>query len=163
MVSMTNMETAQQQERSRALGSTLPAGLGSDPEAARLHALLEVAYLAASADGKLADEEIQLLVANLQLWLGENLDAKFLLKLFDHLGEQLAVQGAQTRVDFLAAQLDADSRLVAYRLACVTALCDQELHDEELRFLEGIVHAFGIPNAEAQAIFDSLDEALSAM
>ena len=59
MVSMTDMETAQQQERSRALGSTLPAGLATDREAAHLHALLEVAYLAASADGKLADEEIQ--------------------------------------------------------------------------------------------------------
>ncbi|HUS28330.1 MAG TPA: tellurite resistance TerB family protein [Kofleriaceae bacterium] len=164
------VETAQHQDRSRALGSTLPAGLGTgskkpstDPEAARLHALLEVAYLAASADGKLADEEIQLLVANLQLWLGEELDSKFLLGLFDHLGTKLATEGAQARVDALAAQLDADSRLVAYRLACVTALCDGEVHDEEMRFLEGIVHAFEIPNAEAQAIFDSLDEALSAI
>jgi hypothetical protein len=169
------IDSAQQQERSRALGSTLPAGLvtgagalkasetSADPDAARLHALLEVAYLAASADDKLTDEEIQLLVTNLQSWLGEELDAKFLLKLFDHLGERLAAEGYQARVDAVAKQLDPDSRLVAYRLACVTALIDHEVHDEELRFLEGIVHAFGIPNAEAQAIFDSLDEALSAI
>lgn len=157
------METAQQQERSRALGNTLPAGLAKDPDAAHLHALLEVAYLAASADGKLADEEIQLLVVNLQSWLGEQLESAFLVKLFDHLGTQLATDGFQGRVTALAKQLDADSRLIAYRLACVTALVDQEVHDDELRVLEGIVDAFGIPNAEAQAIFDSLDEALSAM
>jgi len=54
------MDQAQRQERSRALGRTLPTDLASgagalkdtpsDPEAARLHALLEVCYLAASAD-----------------------------------------------------------------------------------------------------------------
>jgi len=169
------IEPAQQQERSRALGSTLPTGLGTgasalkvsetstDPEAARLHALLEIAYLAASADDKLTDEEIQLLVTNLQSWLGEELDSKFLLTLFGHLGARLAAEGYQARVDAVAAQLDPDSRLVAYRLACVTALIDHEVHDEELRFLEGLVHAFGIPNAEAQTIFDSLDEALSSI
>jgi hypothetical protein len=169
------IDSAQQQERSRALGRTLPAGLGtgasalkksessSDPDAARLHALIEVAFLAASADDKLVDEEIELLVANLQSWLGEELDSAFLHKLFGHLGTQLAKEGFQARVDALAKQLDADSRQIAYRLACVTALIDHEVHDEELRFLEGIVHAFGIPNAEAQAIFDSLDEALSSL
>jgi hypothetical protein len=169
------IDTAQQQERSRALGSTLPAGLGTgasalkqsesstDPEAARLNALIEIAYLAASADDKLTEEEIQLLVTNLQSWLGEELDSAFLMNLFDHLGARLASEGYQARVDAVAKQLDPDFRLVAYRLACVTALIDHEVHDEELRFLEGLVHAFGIPNAEAQAIFDSLDEALSAI
>src|SRR5687768_1079813 len=154
------IDPAQRQERSRALGSTLPAGLGtgastlkadessSDPEAARLHALIEVAYLAASADDRLTDEEIELLVANLQLWLGEELDSAFLVTLFDHLGTQLANEGFQARVTAVAAQLDAEARLVAYKLACVTALCDHEVHDDELRFLEGIVNAFGIPNDE---------------
>ena len=166
---------AQRQERSRALASTLPADLAtgastlkadeasSDPDAARLHALLEVAYLAASADDKLTDHEIELLVANLQSWLGEELDSKFLVTLFDHLGTQLATEGFAARIAAVAAQLDAESRLVAYKLACVTALCDHEVHDDELRFLEGIVDAFGIPNDEAQAIFDSLDEALTAL
>jgi hypothetical protein len=99
----------------------------------------------------------------LQSWLGEELDSGFLHKLFDHLGARLASEGYQARVDAVAKQLDPDFRLVAYRLACVTALIDHEVHDEELRFLEGLVHAFGIPNAEAQAIFDSLDEALTAI
>ena len=135
----------------------------SDPGAARLHALLETAYLAASADGTLADDEIQLLVANLQAWLGEALEPAFLVKLFEHLGQQLAHDGFAGRLAAVAARLDPDSRLVAYKLACVTALCDHDVHDEELRFLGGIADAFAIPATEAQAIFDQLDEAITSL
>jgi len=162
--------------RSRALGSTLPADLAasaavlkqtpdspSDPGAVRLHAMLEVAYLAASADGELGDDEIELLVANLHSWLGKQLEPAFLVELFEHLGQQLAKHGYQARLEAVAKLLDPESRLVAYRLACVTALIDHDVHDDELRFLEGIVNAFGIPNAEAQAIFDALDEAITSM
>ena len=160
--------------RSRALGNTLPADLAAgaaalkqdssgDPDAVRLHALLEVAYLAASADGELGDDEIDLLVANLHSWLGEKLEPAFLVDLFEHLGEQLARDGFQGRLDAVTKLLDPQARLVAYKLACVTALIDHDVHDDELRFLEGIVHAFGIPNAEAQAIFDELDEAITSI
>jgi tellurite resistance protein len=167
---------ANRQERSRALGSTLPADLAasasvlrqssespSDPGAVRLHALLEVAYLAAAADGVLADDEINLLVTNLHSWLGEELPAAFLVELFEHLGQQLAKEGYQARLDALAKILDRESRLVAYRLACVTALVDHDVHDDELRVLERIVDAFHIPNTEAQALFDALDEAITGM
>ena len=162
--------------RSRALGATLPSNLAasaavlkqepdhpSDPGAVRLHALLEVAYLAASADGELGDDEIDLLVTNLHSWLGEELPPAFLVELFDHLGEQLANEGYQARLEATAKQLDKESRLIAYRLACVTALIDHDVKDDELTFLEGIVHTFGIPNDEAQAIFDALDEAITAI
>ena len=167
------MIQANRQERSRALARTLPSDLGanagalkqdaSDPGAARLHAMLETAYLAAAADDTLSDDEIQLLVANVESWLGESLDSEFLVNLFEHLGEQLARDGYAARLAAVAGQLDRDSRLVAYKLACVTALCDHDVHDEELKFLGGIADAFGIPATEAQAIFDQLDEAITSM
>lgn len=170
------MANATREERTRTLGNTLPSDLAasagalkqtpdspSDPGAVRLHALLEVAYLAASADGELSDDEINLLVTNLHSWLGEELPPKFLVELFEHLGAQLAKEGYQGRLEAVAKLLDPASRLVAYRLACVTALVDHDVRDDELRFLEGIVDTFGIPNGEAQAIFDALDEAITAM
>lgn len=160
-------------KRTHALVSTLPAELAASaaalksapesPAAVRLRALLEVAYLAASADGELGDDEIELLVANLHSWLGEALAPAFLVELFESLGQQLAKDGYQARLDAVAKLLDAETRLVAYRLACVTALIDHDVHDGELRYLEGIVDAFGIPNDEAQAIFDALDEAITSM
>jgi tellurite resistance protein len=167
------IESNQRQDRSRALGRLLPTDLGAsaaalkhspdqrDPGAERLHAMLEVAYLAAAADDVLTDEEISFLVANIQSWLGEQLDSAFLVKLFEHLAQQLATDGFAGRLAAVAAILDHESRRTAYKLACVTALCDHDVHDDELQFLGGIVDAFGLPVAEAQAIFDELDEALT--
>lgn len=168
------MDDLERQKRSAALGRTLPddlaAGAGaltttetpSDPSAARLHALLEVAYLAASADDKLTDDEIDHLVANLQSWLNAKLEPAFLVELFQHLAAQLAADGFQGRLAATAAVLDPASRRLGYKLACVTALSDHEVHDDELAFLGGIADAFGIPADEAQAIFDALDDALTS-
>ena len=169
------IEANQRNDRSRTLGRLLPTDLGasaatlkespdtrSDPGAARLHAMLEVAYLAAAADEVLTDEEIAFLVANIQSWLGEQLDAAFLVPLFEHLAHQLATDGFAGRLAAVAAILDPASRRTAYKLACVTALCDHDVHDDELRFLGGIVDAFELPVDEAQAIFDELDEAITS-
>jgi len=167
------------QERSRILGKKLPSDLGAaapalsrqgqagvgddDPEAARLHAILEVAFLTAAADGELGDEEIEHLVANLEAWLGAELEAGFLVKLFEHLGEQLAADGAAIRLAAAAYRLDDEARRVAYKLACVTALCDLDVRDEELAFLGKVADAFAIPSDEAQATFDELDEAVTGL
>lgn len=171
------MDETTRQERTRILGSALPPDLGAaapalreqvdadgdvDPEAARLHAMIEVAFLAAAADGELADAEIHHLAANLQAWPGEALSPAFLVKLFDHLGAQRAAEGAEARLAAAAARLDDESRRIAYTLACVTTLCDLEVHDDELGFLSTIAGAFEIPEAEAQAIFDELDDTVTA-
>jgi hypothetical protein len=169
------MNDAQRQERERTLGSALPSDLAAgaaalkanrdaptDPQAARLHALLEIAYLTASADDHLSEIEIDHLVAHLNAWLQNELEPAFLVELFNHLGKQLAAEGYQARLQAVAKQLDEPSRQVAYKLACVTALCDNEVHDDELEFLGGIADAFGIPAKEAQETFDALDDALTS-
>jgi tellurite resistance protein len=169
------MNEAQRQDRVRALQPQLPADLAAgagalkrheeatDKQAAQLHAMLEVAYLAASADDKLDDAEIEVLVANLTSWLGNELDSTFLVELFEHLAQQLASEGFQARLAACAALLDDEARRVAYKVACVTALADHVVHDDELAFLGGIADAFGIPAAEAQAMFDALDEAVGSL
>src|SRR5215471_1149687 len=95
-------------ERSRILGSHLPADLGAD--AARLQTMLEVAFLAAASDGELADVEIDQLVANLQAWIQTEMDAEKLVALFDDLGDKLASEGAPARLAAAAAVLDPPSR-----------------------------------------------------
>ncbi len=164
---LARMDENTRQERSRALGATLPAdpapAAGSDPDAARLHTLLEVAFLAAAADGVLADAEIHNLAANLQDWLQAELEPEFLIKLFDHLATQLAAEGAPARLAAAAATLDPESRRYAYKLACITTLCDNEVHDDELGFLGTIADAFAIPGEEAQATFDQLDEVITSL
>lgn len=144
------------------LGEKLPPDLGSTDEAS-LHAMLETAFLAAASDGELADVEIDHLVANLQAWLRTSIEATVLVDLFDHYGEKLAAEGGPARLADAAKRLDADARRTAYRLACVTAMCDLEVRDEELDFLGTIADAFEIPSEEAQATFDELDDAVMAL
>lgn len=157
------MNEARRQARSQALVGTLPSDLASDPQSQRLHALLEVAYLTASADDHLHEKEIEHLVANLQTWLQAKLEPAFLLDLFSHLGQQLAAEGYPARLKAVAAVLDEPTRRMAYKLACLTALCDYEVHDDELKILGGIADAFGIPAADAQATFDELDEMITSL
>lgn len=169
------MTETRRHDRMRALQPSLPEGIATgagalkrheeatDSDAARLHAILEVAYLAASADDKLDDAEIEVLVTNLTAWLGNELDSAFLVELFEHLAQQLAAEGFQARLRACAAHLDDEWRRAAYRVACITALADHVVHDDELAFLGGIADAFGIPAAEAQSMFDALDEAVSGL
>ena len=147
------------QEKSRVLGAMLPHDLG---ESARLQTMLEVAFLAAACDGELADPEIEHLVANLQSWIGKQLEADFLEDLFDQFAGHLSAEGAHARLTSASRALDQESRRVAYRLACVTALCDLDVRDEELRFLGTIADTFEIPPEQAQQIFDELDDAVTA-
>jgi hypothetical protein len=150
-----------QADRVQTLGAALPDIDTSD--AARLHTMIEVAYLAAAADGELADAEIHTLAANLEGWLGEGVGPDLLLKLFEHLANQLASEGAEARLAAAAAALDGESRRVAYKLACVTALCDYQVHDTELGFLGTVAQAFEIPLDEAQATFDELDDLVTSI
>lgn len=151
-------------DRASILGAALAPDLDeADLEAARLHTLLEVAFLVAAADGELSEPEIQHLSGNLQSWLGAELAPAFLIELFEHLAKQLAMDGATARLAAAAAALDDESRRVAYKLACVTALCDLEVHDDELGFLGQIAGAFGIPLEEAQSTFDELDELVTSV
>lgn len=155
------MDASAMQERRRILGTTLSPHLADDT--ARLHSLVEVAFLAAASDGELGDAEIELLVANLESWLGASLEPGFLVKLFEHLAKQLAADGLDARLAAVAEVLDDDGRRAGYQLACVTTLCDLEVHDSELGFLGTIADAFRIPQEEAQRTFDELDEIVSLM
>ena len=90
------MDASQHEARLRILGSALPSDLGAgaaalrqhedgeeitpehEAEAIRLHTMLEVAFLAAAADGEFSEDEIRNLSANLQAWLQSELSAEFL-------------------------------------------------------------------------------------
>lgn len=158
------MDETRRQERIKALGDCLPAELRATSEADRLHALLEVAFLTAVADGKLDEAEIHNLAANLQSWLDTPLAPGFLVGLFDDLAGHLAGEGFAARLTAAAGALpDDESRRIAFKLACVTALVDMEVHDDELGILGKIADALSIPEAEAQATFDELDDMVSSL
>ena len=74
----------------------------------------------------------------------------------------LEEQGLEARLAWLAGQLDAQSRRVAYTLASAVVVCDAEVNDDELGVLGDIAGALEIPEDEAQATFDQVREGLEA-
>ncbi len=164
-------DTTARHEISTKIG--LPAGLGDsarllgheddlDPvqsaEVTRLYAMLEVAFLAAAADGEINDAEADNLGATLASWLGTELSEDTVEGLIERLMEGLAAEGRDARLAAAAGVLDAEQRRTAYALACVVVLCDLELHDRELDALGAIATALELGQEESQRRFEEIQD-----
>ena len=127
-------------------------------EVARLYAMLEVAFLAAAADGEINDAEADNLGGTLAGWLGTELSEDVTEGLIARFIAAHTAEGTGGRLVALAAQLSADDRRTAYSLACVVALCDLELHDDELDVLGVIATGLELGQEEAQARFEEIQD-----
>jgi hypothetical protein len=110
------------------LGQDADLGPAQAAELTRLYAMLEVAFLAAAADGEINDAEADSLGATLGGWLGTELSADVV----EHVIEKFIAaherrRPRRSRLAAVAGQLGADDRLAAYTLACLVVLCDLEL------------------------------------
>ena len=155
------------------LGSDLlPAGFGASaalighddldpPQAAavaRLNAMLEVAFLAAAADGEINDAEADNLGAALAGWLGTDLSEDAVEHVIERLIAAHHAEGRDARLAAAARVLGDDDRRVAYTLACLVVQCDLELHDHELEVLGRIADGLAIAQEEAQARFEQVQD-----
>ena len=130
---------------------------------ARMNAMLEVAFLAAAADGEINDAEADNLGATLSSWLGTTLSEDVVELVIEKFMAALAAEGRDQRLAAIAQVLDADARRTGYTLACLVALCDLELHDHELDVLGAIATGLEIDEAEAQARFDEIQAHVEAV
>ncbi|MEZ4400705.1 MAG: TerB family tellurite resistance protein [Kofleriaceae bacterium] len=152
------------------LGGAAPL-LGSDADltpaqaadVARLEAMLEVAFLAAAADGEITDPEADNLGATLASWLGGELSDDAVEAVIERFMAALAADGRAARLAAAAARLDADARMSAYTLACVVTLCDLELDDAELDALGEIATALDLAQADAQRRFEEVQDHVEAV
>jgi tellurite resistance protein len=127
-------------------------------ELARLTAMLEVAFLAAAADGEISDQEADNLGSHLGAWLGTELPADTIEGIIEDFIVALDRDGRAARVAAIATTLDPESRRVAYGLACVVAMCDLELEHAELDVLGELATGLAIPQADAQAAFNQIKD-----
>ncbi len=130
---------------------------------ARMNAMLEVAFLAAAADGEINDAEADNLGATLSQWLGTELSEEVVEDIIDRFIAALAAEGRDQRLAAIASVLDPDARRTAYTLACLVALCDLELHDDELDVLGAIATGLGLSQDEAQVRFDEIHDHVNAV
>jgi hypothetical protein len=143
-------------------GATLELDEDTARELVRLLSMIEVAFLAAAADGELGEAEVMNIAANLAAWLGGEIEVESIAALLDGFHQALEEQGFEARLATLAEILDPDSRRVAYNLSSAIVVCDAEVHEEELGILGDIAGAFEIPEDEAQARFHEILDGMQA-
>lgn len=140
------------------LGHDAELGPAQAAELARLNAMLEVAFLAAAADGEINDAEADNLGATLGGWLGTQLSEDVVEHVIETFIAAHAAHGRDARLAAVAALLGPDDRLAAYTLACLVVLCDLELHDHELDVLGVIATGLELAQDVAQARFEQVQD-----
>ena len=136
------------------------AELGPDQlaEVTRLYAMLEVAFLAAAADGEINDAEADNLGATLGGWLGTELSEDVVEHVIARFINAHAAEGRDARLAAIAAELGPADRRTAYALAFLVVLCDLELHEHELAVLGVIATGLAVSQDEAQATFEQIQD-----
>lgn len=127
--------------------------LDPTPLAPYAGACVEAMVLAAAADGALGAEEadqIHELAEKLPVLGG--IDGHELERFVADAAGRIAREGADRRLEALAAWLPAEARRSAFILAAVVALADQRATVAEMGFLERMRQRFGIGRAEAEEL-----------
>lgn len=144
---------AQSDELRRGAAEAQKADNVRDPRVlARFLALLEVAYLTASADG-LADGEREALAHAIENATGGAIDAPMLLTHFADLDDAAEILGRRERLSRTAANFASeDEREQALAFASVVAMADGQLAETELSVLVAMGAQFDFSAARVQAV-----------
>jgi uncharacterized membrane protein YebE (DUF533 family) len=145
------------------LGHDAELGPAQSAELARLYNMLEVAFLAAAADGEINDAEADHIGGTLAGWLGTELSEDVVEGVIARFIASHTAEGTGERLVAIAAQLGPDDRRAAYTLACLVVLCDLELHDHELDILGVLASGLELTQEEAQARFEEVQDQVEAV
>lgn len=131
-------------------------------ELTRLIAMLEIGFLAAAADGELADAELSNLAENFCAWLQMDLSDEALTATFQMFADGIDEEGFEARLANAAGALDDGARDAAFALACVISAADGAVEDDELGALGDIAAALGIAEEEAESRFNDILDQMEA-
>ncbi len=136
-----------------------PEALGGDV-GAHADALLEAAFLVASADGALSKEEAGSLI-DLVAQMGEGLTPGELAGHVYEFSTALEAEGRQARIDAIAAHVpEPGARREIVGFAALVALADHELAPSELFVLHSLGKGFGLDTATVNAVVKSVADGL---
>jgi tellurite resistance protein len=121
------------------------------------------AYLVGAADGELSDEEYNMLGQMMADLLEVDLTAEQLDELLENADAALTEHGYEGAIEELAGlQSDPDLRRAAFTIAAAVGCADGALDDAETGLFTALADAYGIDEAEAQAIVDECVAAYEA-
>lgn len=142
-----------------------------DPQAVELMNILaeygplcEAMYLMMSADGKIGNEEREVLKGALRNLSGDTIRTAHMEAMLDAAGKNVADQGRKARMQEVVAQLHEDKTRaeVAFVLASAIAFADNAIADEENETLNELAEGLGIDEARANQLLDEVEADLAA-
>ena len=124
--------------------------------------LCEAMYLMMSADGRIGNEEREVLKGALRNLSGDTIRTAHMEAMLDAAGRHVADQGRAARMQEVVRQLQEDSARaeVAFVLAAAIAFADNAIADEENETLNDFAEGLGIDEARANQLLDEVESDL---
>lgn len=125
--------------------------------------LCEAMYLMMSADGKISNDEREVLKGALRNLSGDTIRSAHIESMLDHAGQAVAEAGRDARMQEIVAALHEDKARaeVAFVLAAAIAFADNAIADEENETLNTLAEGLGIDEARANELLDDVEKDLA--
>lgn len=122
--------------------------------------LCEAMYLMMSADGKISNDEREVLKGALRNLSGDSIRGAQIEALLDNAGKNVADEGRETRMKAVVDALRDDRARaeVAFVLAAAIAFADNAIADEENETLNSFAEGLGIDEGRANALLDDVEK-----
>ena len=132
-------------------------------ESAEYGPICEAMYLMMSADGKITDDERQVLRGAIRNLSGDGVRSAHIDALLEEAKKHVAEQGRDARLREVIAQLHDDPARgeVAFVLAAAVAFADNAIADEENETLSAFAEGLGIDEERADELLDSVEADLA--
>jgi len=126
--------------------------------------LCEAMYLMMSADGKVGNEERDVLKGALRNLSGDSIRTAHIESMLDAAGKRVVDEGRDKRLKEVVASLHEDKARaeVAFVLAAAIAFADNAIADEENETLNELAEGLGIDEARANELLDDVEKDLGS-
>lgn len=174
MIWLSNSTLARLRDQLRQRGqrpSIVAPGGALSPEAAELAAvsaeygpLCEAMYLMMSADGKVTDDERQVLKGALRNLSSDEIRSTQIEAMVDQAVTNIDAEGREARMKEVIGSLHEDPARceVAFVLAAAIAFADNTIADEENDTLNSFAEGLGISEERANELLDTVEKDLNA-
>jgi uncharacterized tellurite resistance protein B-like protein len=159
------------QLKTRGQRPSMIASPGMTPDTAELMTILaeygplcEAMYLMMSADGKITNDEREVLKGALRNLSGDAIRSAHMEAMLDAAGKNVVDHGRDARLKEVVLQLHDDKARaeVAFVLAAAIAFADNAIADEENETLNALAEGLGIDEARANELLDDVETDLGA-
>jgi tellurite resistance protein len=172
MIWLSNSTIARLRDQLRARGQRPSIALTGavSPEAAELMGvateygpIIEAMYLMMSADGKITNDERDVLKGALRNLSGDTIRSVHIEAMLDQAAKHVAEQGRDARLRDVIEHLHEDGARaeVAFVLAAAIAFADNAIADEENETLNALAEGLGIDESRADELLDSVEADLT--